>query len=253
MSSPNSLSSPNYFRPYLGVIYDLDGTLLQSPQDYPAMRRMVIDLAHRAGLPPGELNVHMTIPHLLGFTRDRMQQLGLPPGMYLRFEAEVNRRLDALELEALPGVRSSPDALEHLTRMHASGYRLGVLTRSSEAFARQALHQTGMLPLLDRLRTRSDSGPIKPDPESLRVLLADLGVPRDRAVFVGDMPADLECASGAAVDFVALVLEGPNAAAREEEMRRKGARRLSHSFRELHRELTGAAMDPAHPGASPPR
>ena len=248
--SPPS-SAPPYFRPYLGVIYDMDGTLVDSRLDFSRMRHAVIELAGRSGVPPGELHPTMSIPHLLGYARDRLQQLGLPPGVYLRLEAEANHRLDELELEALDRVTLVPDALEHLRRMRESGYRLGILTRSSEGFTRGALKKEGLLDLFDRIRTRSDSGPAKPDPESLRILLSDMGVPRERAVYVGDMPADLECASGAGVDFIAFVAEGGSAAAREEELRRKGARRLAHGMAELHREITGRALrEPPPTGAS---
>jgi HAD superfamily hydrolase (TIGR01549 family) len=249
LSAPSPATA--YFRPYLGVIYDLDGTLVDSRLDFSRMRKAVIELAGRSGVPPGELHPTMSVPHLLGYARDRLQQLGLPPGVYLRLEAEVNRRLDELEVEALEGVTLVPDAREHLGRMREAGFRLGVLTRSSEAFTRGALKREGVLELFDRLRTRSDSGPVKPDPESLRILLTDMGVPRERAVYVGDMPADLECASGAGVDFIAFVGSGPGAGTQEEELRRKGARRIAHGMLELHREITGRALrEPTPTGAS---
>ncbi len=249
LSPPSSATA--YFRPYLGVIYDLDGTLVDSRMDFSRMRKAVIELAGRSGIPPGELHPTMSVPHLLGYARDRLQQLGLPPGVYLRLEAEANHRLDELEVEALDGVARVPDALEHLKQMREAGFRLGVLTRSSEAFTRGALGKEGLLEIFDRIRTRSDSGPVKPDPESLKILLSDMGVPRERAVYVGDMPADLDCASGAGVDFIAFVAGGEKAAAQEEELRRKGARRIAHGMMELHREITGRALrEPTPTGAS---
>ena len=75
------------------------------------------------------------------------------------------------------------------------GFRLAVLTRSAEPFCRAALQKTGLAEYFPYLRSRSSPGPAKPSPEALLLLLEEMGVPPDRALYVGDHQIDAECAT----------------------------------------------------------
>lgn len=232
----------SYHKPYLAVLFDLDGTLIDSPLDFHAMRKAIVDLAQRSGVPPGEVHTTMNVPQIIDVASARLKQMGQgSDGLALRFQGEANRKLDELEMAALPKVRRIDGVQEVLTDLHRDGYRLGVLTRSCEGFAKGALHQVGVLPLFTKLRTRNDSGPVKPQPDSLLWLLKDMGVGKDRALFVGDGALDLECAKGANVDFAGMVHPGEKSKEHEEELKRKGAFRVFHSFAELERHVTGGA------------
>ena len=137
--------------------------------------------------------------------REAFRTAGAPDGTFWRFEAEYQRVIDAIELEALPRTVVRPGAeplLEGLTRR---GFRLGVLTRSSERFARAALGRTKLAAFFPYLRSRSTPGPAKPSPEALLLLLEEMGVPRERALFVGDHAIDAECATRARVRFYGLL------------------------------------------------
>ncbi len=203
---------PNaYAEPLLGVVFDLDGTLVLSDHDFHRMRREVIRVAERHGVTPGHLSVHETVPHLLEAARAEMEKTGIPEGEQLRFESEAGRTIDAIEMEALPRTVIRDGAKELLTFLTEKGYRVGVLTRSSEAFCRAALHKTGLLSLLPTLRTRSAPGPAKPSPEALLSLLHTMGVPHERAVYVGDHLIDAECATRARIRFYGLLPAKPTA------------------------------------------
>lgn len=228
-----------YHRPYLALIFDLDGTLIQSALDFHAMRKAVIEIAQHNGVPPGELHTTHSVPELIDHAKSRLHQMTGNDSLSLRFEGEVNRRLDEIEMSSLPTARPIAGAKEALGTLHQSGYRLGLLTRSCEGFAKSSLHNAGMLPVFEKLRTRNDSGPVKPHPESLLLLLKDLGVGKERALFVGDGTQDLECAKAAGVDFIAIVHPGDKAEEKEAALRRLGPFHLVHSFQELSRQVTG--------------
>lgn len=257
MIHPGETIGPSdYHHAYLGVVLDLDGTLVNSRHDFHAMRMAIVDLAERSGVPPGELHTTTPIPRLMRYSLDRMGQLGLPEGHRLRFEAEANKLLDELEMRALPGSTLMPDVLPFLASLHRQGYRMGVLTRSSGAFTRTVLHQLGILPYFKVLRTRQDAGPVKPDPEALLLLLKDLGVAPDRAVYIGDHVLDLECAVGARVRFFALLHPtGEGTPEIEAELRRKGATDIARGFPEIHARITGGVPWPSAPvtAGTPPR
>lgn len=235
------IGPPTYHKPYLAVVFDLDGTLIDSPMDFHAMRKSIIDLAQRSGVPYGELHTTMNIPQIMDAATHRLHLMGQgSEGLALRFEGEANRKLDEMEMEALPNVKAMPQTKEVLPVLQQKGYRLGVLTRSCEGFTKTSLHNTGLLPLFTKLRTRNDSGPVKPHPESLLILLKDMGVAKDRAVFVGDGVQDVECAKAAGVDFIGLVHPGEKAAAAEQELLRHGAFRVVKTLGELQKVVTGS-------------
>jgi len=207
MGTPTAMrdSQPHFLEPLLGIVFDLDGTLVLSHHDFGRMRAEVIHLAERSGVPPGKLTVDEPIHRIVERTREELRTNGVPDSVYYRFEAEYQKRVDALELEALPRTvpRGGADAL--LKTLTTRGFRLGLLTRSSEVFARRALLQTHLDPYFQYLRSRSSPGPAKPSPEALLLLLKEMGVPLDRSLYVGDHALDAECATRAHVRFYAVL------------------------------------------------
>jgi len=198
-------TEPHFLEPLLGVVFDLDGTLVLSHHDFGRMRAEVIRIAERHGVVPGHLSVQEPIHRIVETARQELASSGAPEGNLFRFEAEYPKRIDAIEAEALPRTIVRPGAEAVLRALAERGFRLGVLTRSSEFFARSALARTGLGPFFPYLRTRSAPGPQKPSPEALHLLLREMEIPNERALFVGDHLIDAECATRARVRFYGML------------------------------------------------
>lgn len=237
-------SEPHFLEPLLGIVFDLDGTLVLSHHDFGRMRAEVIRLAERSGVPAGRLSVQEPIHRIVEATREELRNSGAPDAVFYRFEAEYQRRVDAIELEALPHTVARNGAAALLKTLSARGFRLGLLTRSSEEFARKALLKSGLDPYFGYLRSRSSPGPAKPSPESLLMLLKEMGVPLDRALFVGDHLIDAECATRARVRFYA-VLPDPSeptaATMTRDRFLAAGASAIARDLPELTRQLNVAS------------
>jgi len=201
--------SPSYLEPLLGIVFDLDGTLVISDQDFPRMRHEVVRLAELYGVTPGHLSVHEPTAHLVQSALEEMRRTEAPETMEHRFQADVHSAMDTIEMEALPKTHARAGAAELLAALEARGFRIGLLTRSSEKFSRAALQKTGLLPYFPNLRTRSAPGPAKPSPDALLLLLHDMSVAPGRALFIGDHRFDAECAVGARVRFYGILAETP--------------------------------------------
>ena len=238
-------SQPKFLEPLLGVVFDLDGTLVLSHHDFGRMRSEVIRLAEHYGVVPGHLSVQEPIHRIVEAAREELRNAGAPDGQLYRFEADYQRAIDAIELEALPRTIPRPGAPELLKILSLKGFRLGLLTRSSEVFARQALVRTELAPYFSYLRSRSAAGPTKPSPEALLMLLKEMGVPIDRALFVGDHLLDAECARAAGVRFYAVMpdpseAEAAHSTMTEDRFLAAGAAAIAMNLPELAHHLTVA-------------
>jgi phosphoglycolate phosphatase-like HAD superfamily hydrolase len=235
---------PKYLDPLLGVVFDLDGTLVLSNHDFVRMRKTVIRLAEKYGVLPGHLSVEDPIHRTVEKAREELHNSGGSDGILYRFEAEYHQAIDAIEMEALPRTVPRPGAEPLLKALSQRGFRIGLLTRSSENFARGALLKTGLGPYFAYLRTRSTPGPAKPSPEALLTLLREMEVPVGRALFVGDHLLDAQCATAAHVRFYAVLpdpTESGTSTQSEERFLAGGAAAVAKDLGELARQLDVAA------------
>jgi phosphoglycolate phosphatase-like HAD superfamily hydrolase len=241
-------AEPHFLEPLLGIVFDLDGTLVLSHHDFGRMRAEVVRIAERYGVVPGHLSVTEPIHRIVETARQELANSG-PEGNLFRFEAEYPKRIDAIEAEALPRTVVRPGAEPLLKALSERGFRLGVLTRSSEFFARGALQRTGLAPYFPYLRSRSAPGPQKPSPESLRFLLREMEIPDERALYVGDHLIDAECATRARVRFYGILADPSESAAdgptTADRFLAAGASAVATDLAELARQLDAAG--PARP------
>ncbi|MCI4361457.1 MAG: HAD family hydrolase [Thermoplasmata archaeon] len=246
---PPNDAAPRYLEPLLGVVFDLDGTLVVSSHDFARMRREVIRLAERAGVIPGHLTPGEPIHAIMEKARSELLANNVPEGAVFRMEAEAHQLIDAIELEALPKTVARPGAAELLRVLADRGFRLAVLTRSAEQFCRAALQKTGLAEYFPYLRSRSSPGPAKPSPEALLLLLKEMEVPPDRALYVGDHQIDAECATRARVRFYGLLPEGDRGptAMTVDRFLTLGASAVARDLPDLGRHLGVASASTAEP------
>jgi phosphoglycolate phosphatase len=244
-------TEPHFLEPLLGVVFDLDGTLVLSHHDFGRMRREVIRIAEQYGVPPGRLTVTEPIHRIVEEARTELVSSGAPEGNLFRFEAEYPKRIDAIEAEALPRTVAREGADPLLKALTERGFRLGILTRASEFFARGALARTGLAQYFPYLRSRSAPGPAKPSPEALHLLLREMEIPDERALFVGDHILDAECATRARIRFYGVLPDASETASETIDTDRflaAGASAVAKDLVELARHLDVAGPRPAVAG-----
>jgi putative hydrolase of the HAD superfamily len=102
--------------------------------------------------------------------------------------------LDA-EYGVLPGAR------EALARLRGLGLELAVVGNWDRRLA-EHLERLGIAPFFRAIVTSAEAGAAKPDPRPFVVALERLGVGPDRALHVGDSPADEDGARAAGLHFL---------------------------------------------------
>ncbi|PQO24488.1 phosphoglycolate phosphatase [Rhodobacteraceae bacterium WD3A24] len=207
------------------VIFDLDGTLIDSAPDIHAAGNVVlaeegcapIDLATARGFVGN--GVHAFVERLRGAA-------GLAPDPVR--DARMLARFEELYRSAVDLTTIYPGAVEALEALREAGWRLGLCTNKPEAPARAVMAHLGLLGRFDTLIGGDSLSTRKPDPAPLHACLRALGA-RD-AIYVGDSEVDSETATAACVPF-ALFTEG---------YRKRAVDELAHAARfDRHAHLPG--------------
>ncbi len=94
------------------------------------------------------------------------------------------------------------DAASTLRALRALGLKLGVVSTKYRYRIEQALQREGLAWLPQTIVGGEDVTRHKPDPQPLLLALERLGLPADRAVYVGDSMVDAQATRGAGVRFV---------------------------------------------------
>ncbi len=197
------MRSPDYgktVRPIKVIVFDLDGTLVLSAVDFLEMKKRVMEyiMEHYPSLAE-EVDSSSNREVLQRFSRL------LPQGALRDREmAELNRIMDAVELEAVESLRPACRIRELILQLRSMGLRVAILTRSCERYTTEVLRRYGISGLLDAVSCRNHGFPVKPDPESIRRLAELLHLQPDEMLLVGDHPMDGQCAKLAGALFVAV-------------------------------------------------
>jgi phosphoglycolate phosphatase-like HAD superfamily hydrolase len=188
------------------VVFDLDGTLVNSRIDFERMKMTIIKRFERVGIPPHKLSTERTVSENMRIAREYFTTKGMED-ILEGIEAEIELELVGIERQALDDLNEIAGAARVLAWMSNRGIRLGVLTRGSRNYARDALKKTSLNGYISEMVCRDDYPwwEAKPNGISLLRLLSRLGVPPDRSMFVGDHRMDLECARETGVSFVAVL------------------------------------------------
>lgn len=182
------------------VIFDLDGTLLDSIGDIAACGN---DALAALGFPPLAVSLYRA------YVGDGVRNLArrvLPEGH--RDEATVAKFLE--RYRNLYGQRWSettapyPGVVQLLAQLLQRGIRLAVLSNKRDELTKVCVSE--LLPecRFAEVRGESEVTPTKPDPRGALAVAASLGVEPTLCLFVGDSEIDAETARRAGMPFVAV-------------------------------------------------
>jgi pyrophosphatase PpaX len=98
------------------------------------------------------------------------------------------------------------DAKEVISKLHADGYRLGVV--SSARAAEEFVVAHGLAGFFDVIVGGNATKAHKPNPEPIHFALGSLAVPPEHAIMVGDLPADIEAGHNAGLKASIAIAHG---------------------------------------------
>jgi 2-phosphoglycolate phosphatase len=178
-----------------GVIFDLDGTLIDS---YQALFLAFRHTYQNMGLAPlSSDEVRKVLGHgVAGTFRDLLGEDHVPEAMRL-FRQKYEEVLR-------PNTHLLPGAREVLEALHEGGIQLAIATNKIGQFARELFEHFGMDKLFAIIVGDEDVSQNKPDPEMLLHAIERMRLKREEVIFVGDSSIDIQTGQNAGVRVFAV-------------------------------------------------
>jgi phosphoglycolate phosphatase len=211
---------------YRAVLFDLDGTLVDS---YAALAEAVNYARRQQGLEPlGETR----IKEFIGDGLDKLLQrafdtTAVPNGVQEAFESRYDE-ICCAESKVLADVEAT------LERLASLDVAMAVCTNKPTCFSRKILEALGLARHFRAIVGPDLAGARKPEAQHLLCALDATGVATGDALFVGDMPIDVQAARNSGID-VAVV---PTGSSSTEQLREAKADHYLDRFSDLLRIVT---------------
>lgn len=179
------------------VVFDLDGTLIDSAPD---IAQAVNTLLAEDGLPAHSLEA---VRGMIGNGLETLvERAYVAHGVHLDPQTLTTRqtRMSAIYAGALVDLtRLRAGAHEAVDTVCALGLSCGVVTNKPEGFSRQILDHFDLLSSLNVVIGGDSGMPKKPAPDMLLAACARVAVAPGRTILIGDSRADLGCARAAGI------------------------------------------------------
>ncbi len=184
------------------VVFDLDGTLVDTAPDLMAATNHVLSLLRRRPITMAEVRsfvgrgARILIERGVAATGDAIDEASLS-----YYHAEFLRHYEghtADRSEIFPG------AVALLTRLADSGIKAGVCTNKPEGLSRQLLDALDLSRLVGAIVGPDTIGIGKPDAAPYLETVKRLGVPAKNTILVGDSETDILTARAAKVPVIAV-------------------------------------------------
>lgn len=183
------------------VIFDLDGTLLNTIEDLAEAVNHVLELR---GFP---LHTVSEYRRMVGHGIRNLIRQALPPTMEVEdayveacvadFKAYYSAHIDV-------HTRPYPGMVELLNELHAKGVKLAVASNKFQGGTEHLIHE--FFPDVDfvAILGNRDGFPLKPAPEVVEEVLSKACVSKAAAVMVGDSPTDMQTAANGGIKAIAV-------------------------------------------------
>jgi phosphoglycolate phosphatase len=210
-----------------GIVFDLDGTLIDS---YAAITESLNRAMIAAGLDP------LSEERVRGMVGLGLETLVTRAMGAARVEEGVRRFREHYDRICVARTSLLPQVAETVPELDSRGYRLAVATNKPSYFARRLLDGLGIGEHFAAVLGPDNVVNRKPHPEMVLRALEEMGLSVGEAVYVGDMEVDIQTARAGGLPVVVL----PTGSREAEVLRAHDPDLFLEEFRDLLTVLPGA-------------
>jgi phosphoglycolate phosphatase len=186
--------------PDRAVIFDLDGTLVDTAPDLMRATNHVLEGLGRRAISMDEVRSFVGHGARALLTRGLAATGGVPENYDV--EPDYRRFVDFYSANIADGSVPFPGVVKLLERLRGEGFGLGVCTNKLEGLSVQLLDALDMSRYFGSVVGPDTLGVAKPDPRPFREAVSRLGLVAPRAVMVGDSETDVMTARNAGVPVI---------------------------------------------------
>lgn len=195
------------------VIFDLDGTLVDSAGDITAALNEVLALRRLSAYSAAE------VTQFIGNgTSALVERAFLARGVSLDAD-ELSTQVTVFRMAyngcLISSTKAYDGVVEAVSALRDRGVLTGICTNKEERLALKIVNGLGLREYFDVVIGGAPDRAPKPSPEPLLEAIARLGLSRDDAIMVGDSATDLNCARNAGVSFIGVTFGYSQAAMTE--------------------------------------
>ena len=186
--------------PDRAVIFDLDGTLVDTAPDLMRATNHVLEGLGRRAISMDEVRDFVGHGARALLTRGLTATGGLPENYDV--EPDYQRFVEFYSGNIADGSEPFPGVVRLLERLRSEGFGLGVCTNKLEGLSVQLLDALDLSRHFGSVVGPDTLGVAKPDPRPFREAVARLGLVAPRAIMIGDSETDVLTARNAGVPVI---------------------------------------------------
>ena len=184
---------------YTAIIFDLDGTLLDTLDD------LADSVNHTMEVFGWPLRTREEVRAFVGNGLRRLMQLSVPDGENNpRFEEAVREQGRFYHLNCNNRTSPYPGIMELLAKLRNVGYKLAIVSNKANG-AVQELSRIYFRDLIDTSVGESAGVRRKPYPDTVLKVMENLEVSKDECLYVGDSEVDIRTARNAYIDCASVL------------------------------------------------
>ena len=179
------------------IIFDLDGTIIQSNIDYMGIRDKVSEMLKDL-VPPDEFQIikdtPTTILNLVELVKAKDTLGGLFEKAWLIVEEAERIGYEEAKID--------DDVHPTLSKLQLENFNIAIFTNNSRKLTDYGMKKFELDQYTDVVITRDDVEEAKPNPEGLIKIMNHFNKSTEQTIFIGDSWLDAETAQVAGVDFI---------------------------------------------------
>ncbi len=186
------------FKGVEAVLFDFEGTLVDHQWNRQEAVRETLKSLQSLGFPVSRLRgrkYSLLKKEVIAIA----SETGQSPDPFLK---EIDRIYDQFDEDALSRWSLRSQVIDFLTSLKACGIQTGLVTNLGAKVLKVGLITLGLTPLFDIVVSRNDVKQPKPNGEGILLGLHRLGVPTEKALFIGDSLDDIQASKEAGLRVI---------------------------------------------------